>query len=141
MLYTETDVKSLLKAVARDILIETLDFDRVQKGCVFQARNFQGSKCLVIPFGPTHAANSLASMLKAGTDLDVIVRLAAVSEGVGTSSHPGDHGSSKQCKLAIVGMSGRFPDAASHEKLWELLEKGLDVHREVMIITPDGFLR
>jgi iron transport multicopper oxidase len=28
-------------------------------------------------------------------------------------------------------MAGRFPDAASHEKLWELLEKGLDVHREV----------
>lgn len=41
------------------------------------------------------------------------------------------NGSNGRCKLAIVGMAGRFPDAASHEKLWELLEKGLDVHREV----------
>ncbi|KAF4633175.1 hypothetical protein G7Y89_g4946 [Cudoniella acicularis] len=39
-------------------------------------------------------------------------------------------------KLAIVGMAGRFPDAETHEKLWELLEKGLDVHREV---PPDRF--
>ncbi|KKY31072.1 putative polyketide synthase [Diaporthe ampelina] len=33
-------------------------------------------------------------------------------------------------------MAGRFPDAASHEKLWELLEKGLDVHR---VVPADRF--
>jgi len=33
--------------------------------------------------------------------------------------------------IAIVGMAGRFPDAADHEKFWDLLEKGLDVHREI----------
>ena len=38
--------------------------------------------------------------------------------------------------IAIVGMAGRFPDAADHEKFWELLEKGLDVHREV---PPDRY--
>src|SRR5213078_4998 len=37
----------------------------------------------------------------------------------------------KDAKIAIVGMSGRFPDAASHELFWDLLEKGLDVHRPV----------
>jgi naphtho-gamma-pyrone polyketide synthase len=30
-----------------------------------------------------------------------------------------------------VGHSGRFPDAASTEKFWDLLHKGLDVHREI----------
>jgi acyl transferase domain-containing protein len=33
-------------------------------------------------------------------------------------------------------MAGRFPDAASHEKLWELLAKGLDVHR---VVPKDRF--
>jgi len=33
-------------------------------------------------------------------------------------------------------MAGRFPDAKSHEKLWELIEKGLDVHR---VVPADRF--
>jgi acyl transferase domain-containing protein len=69
-------------------------------------------------------------MLKAQTDLEIILRrpLAAAKQ---TSAATGDdHRATGRAKLAIVGMAGRFPDAASHEKLWELLEKGLDVHRE-----------
>ncbi|GME43501.1 hypothetical protein SNOG_11981 [Neofusicoccum parvum] len=34
-------------------------------------------------------------------------------------------------KIAVVGMAGRFPGAADTEKLWELLEAGLDIHHEV----------
>ena len=37
----------------------------------------------------------------------------------------------KRPLLAIVGMAGRFPDAADIAKFWSLLEAGLDVHREV----------
>lgn len=34
-------------------------------------------------------------------------------------------------KIAIVGMSGRFPEAADVEEFWNLLYQGLDVHRRV----------
>lgn len=35
-------------------------------------------------------------------------------------------------KIAIIGMSGRFPGSAnSNEAFWELLHRGLDVHEEV----------
>ncbi|KAI4254023.1 MAG: hypothetical protein LQ352_003346 [Teloschistes flavicans] len=34
-------------------------------------------------------------------------------------------------KLAIVGMSGRFPEAESPEEFWDLLYQGLDVVKEV----------
>lgn len=37
----------------------------------------------------------------------------------------------RRSKLAIVGMAGRFPNAADHEKFWNLLEAGLDVHKRV----------
>ena len=54
-----------------------------------------------------------------------------------TSIFPISHGeqgsgqrSTGPTKIAIVG-SGRFLDAASHEKLWELLETESDIHREV----------
>ncbi|OZJ01940.1 hypothetical protein BZG36_05397 [Bifiguratus adelaidae] len=42
-----------------------------------------------------------------------------------------DTGCVTTSKIAIVGMAGRFPGAADHEAFWELLKKGLDVHREV----------
>lgn len=39
-------------------------------------------------------------------------------------------------KIAITGFSGRFPDAASNDELWELLRSGKDTHR---IIPKDRF--
>lgn len=129
--YTETTTRSLLISVVHDILNEPLQFGRILDGCVSKAQNHQSSKCLVIPLGPTNAANTLATMLKTHTDHDVTLRQSPSLAGSAALGGIGNHGNSGRCKLAIVGMAGRFPDAASHEKLWELLEKGLDVHREV----------
>ncbi|KAJ5054544.1 uncharacterized protein L3040_000815 [Drepanopeziza brunnea f. sp. 'multigermtubi'] len=130
--YSEETTISLIQAIMKDILTEPLQFQKVIHGCVQKAQDYRGTSCLVIPFGPTKAANSLATTLKAQTSLDIILRRSPT-----TSTRPEPvsnnfaNGSNGRCKLAIVGMAGRFPDAASHEKLWELLEKGLDVHREV----------
>ncbi|CAK1367940.1 unnamed protein product [Cercospora beticola] len=40
-------------------------------------------------------------------------------------------GNPKQPKLAIIGLSGRYPDAKDNEAFWNLLYQGLDVHKEV----------
>ena len=37
----------------------------------------------------------------------------------------------ERCKLAIVSMSGRFPEAQNTDTFWDLLYKGLDVCKEV----------
>ncbi|PBP24177.1 polyketide synthase 1 [Diplocarpon rosae] len=131
-LYYEENSISLIQHILRDILTEPLRFQKVVHGSVLKAQNYRGPKCLVIPFGPTKAATALATTLKAQTSLDIILRR---SPSTATRPNPTANnfanGSNGRCKLAIVGMAGRFPDAASHEKLWELLEQGLDVHREV----------
>lgn len=124
--YNDLDCKALLLSVVREILTEPLQFQKILQGCIVKAQNFRGSKCVVVPFGPTNSAPSLANMLKAQTSLDVTVRHSLLKDQAANNE-----GSGGKPKLAIVGMAGRFPDAASHEKLWELLEKGLDVHREV----------
>ena len=41
------------------------------------------------------------------------------------------HSSPGQPKLAIIGMSGRFPNAKDNEAFWSLLYQGLDVHKPV----------
>ena len=124
--YEAVDCRALLLSVVSEILTEPLQFQKILDGCAVEAHKFHGSKCFVTPIGPATSAHTLANMLKVQTNLDVTIRHYS-SKDVLTN---GERSASKP-KLAIVGMAGRFPDAASHEKLWELLENGLDVHREV----------
>ncbi|KAI8168501.1 Conidial yellow pigment biosynthesis polyketide synthase [Colletotrichum sp. SAR 10_71] len=134
--FAETSTKSLLQAVAHECLVDVLQFQKGIDGCIETARDFEGSTCLVIPFGPTHNAETLQKTIKDRTQLDVIVRPGPKIQRESYNSKIGNHGPAGKCKLAIVGMAGRFPDAASHEKLWELLAKGLDVHR---VVPADRF--
>jgi len=46
--------------------------------------------------------------------------------------------SPKQPKLAIIGMSGRFPGAKDNEAFWDLLYQGLDVHKPVPALHWDS---
>ncbi|KAG7144862.1 Conidial pigment polyketide synthase PfmaE like protein [Verticillium longisporum] len=116
-------------------LIQLLQFHKGLELCVETAQAFDGTSCLVIPFGPTTNAESLSSLIRQKTKLTVITcQPPKVTNN--SDAHIGNHGSSGKCKLAIVGMAGRFPDAASHEKLWELLSQGLDVHR---VVPADRF--
>lgn len=129
--FQETETAALLKAVVFEILNETLMFHNVLDGCLRAARDFKGRECLILALGPTQNANTLANLIKSQTELNVTVRKPPPINPLATASTIGNHGSSGKCKLAIVGMAGRFPDAASHEALWDLLARGLDVHRVV----------
>jgi hypothetical protein len=128
--YTGNDAKSVLQAVICDILVRSVDVPRLVQECVSRVQEKGALHCSVSAFGSTDAGNMLAEIISTRTHQQVKFKKALFPMHV-NSYIPGDHGSSIPCKLAIVGMAGRFPDAASHEKLWELLEKGLDVHREV----------
>ncbi|KAF2086231.1 polyketide synthase [Saccharata proteae CBS 121410] len=117
----------LFEVTLNEILREPVRWDYLLEDCVSQITEFSRSECVVTAFGVTNVANSLVSALKAGGQ-------SAVSAKDHTLWNPlveRGHGKLENDKIAIVGMSGRFPGAASHEKLWELLEKGLDVHREI----------
>ncbi|CAO1601138.1 fusarubin cluster-polyketide synthase [Xanthoria calcicola] len=46
--------------------------------------------------------------------------------------------SPKQPKLAIIGMAGRFPGAKDNEAFWDLLYKGLDLHKPVPALHWDA---
>ncbi len=133
---SETTTEALFEAAVYEILNEPLCFNRVLDGCLDLACNYTSGDCVVIPFGPTQNAMKLANLIRTKTELTVTLRpspdfAATASPIAAAPAKIGNHGTSGKCKLAVVGMAGRFPDAASHEKLWELLAKGLDVHRVV----------
>ncbi|KAK3301404.1 polyketide synthase [Chaetomium fimeti] len=134
--FSVSDTKSLLTTVASTLLNKGLMFSKVLAGCIETAREFQSDKCLILPVGPTQNATTLQRRLQQEVGLEVTIRMPPPIAPEATASRIGNHGSSGKPKLAIVGMAGRFPDAASHEALWKLLESGLAVHREV---PPDRF--
>lgn len=126
----------LLERVVYEILNDTLVFNKFLDAGVELAQQYEGKTILILPFGPTQNASTLANLLKSKTPNNVILRSTPQITPDSTGCSVGNHGSLGREKLAIVGMAGRFPDAASHEKLWELLEKGLDVHR---VVPADRF--
>ncbi|KAF2001049.1 ketoacyl-synt-domain-containing protein [Amniculicola lignicola CBS 123094] len=124
---TATSTLDLVKIALSEILLQPVRWDSLLEECVSQVTAFSSSECLVTAIGVTNVANSLASALKAGGQSSVPVR----DHTCWTAKSDGTRGRTQNDKIAIVGMAGRFPSAANHEALWELLEKGLDVHREV----------
>ena len=132
-----TETRSLLKAECWNVLTSLSDSKRLSRTASETAKEFKGRTCLIIPYGPTQSADTLGKLIQSQTTLDVIIRRADHITKEGTSSGIGSHGPQLgRCRLAVVGMAGRFPDAASHEKLWDLLARGLDVHR---VVPKDRF--
>ncbi|GAB1313853.1 hypothetical protein MFIFM68171_04063 [Madurella fahalii] len=134
--FSATDTASLIRSVVYEILNDTLMFNKILDSCLERALRFEAKSCLILPLGPTQNASTLANLLRARAGLEVILREPPAVSPESIACSIGNHGSGGKCKLAIVGYSGRFPDAASAEKLWELLAKGLDVHR---VVPPDRF--
>nr|P9WET3.1 RecName: Full=Non-reducing polyketide synthase Preu8; Short=NR-PKS Preu8 [Preussia isomera]UNY67718.1 polyketide synthase Preu8 [Preussia isomera] len=122
-----TDTLELVRVALREILLEPVRWSSLIEECVSQVLESGDTECTVFPIGATMVTNSLVSTLKAAGQSSLSVR---VSKPWGPDWE-GTKGRTQNDKIAIVGMSGRFPSAASHEELWELLAKGLDVHREI----------
>ena len=117
----------LIQLALREILMEPVKWNLLLEECVSQVTNYSSTECCVYAMGVSNTATSLASQLRAGGQSSVSVR-----EHHSWAAPPDETlGRTQNDKIAIVGMAGRFPNAASHEKLWDLLEKGLDVHREI----------
>lgn len=118
----------LLQSALREIVVEPLRWDKVLKYCA----SGNASEAKVFAIGPTNLASSVVSALKASTPK------VALEDQSNWNTVPaaGTQHSKREADIAIVGYSGRFPDAADAELFWQLMEKGLDVHRPV---PPDRF--
>ncbi|EPE33704.1 Thiolase-like protein [Glarea lozoyensis ATCC 20868] len=82
----------------------------------------------LIPVGSSTMLNSMIALLRKefpGSE----VQSDELEEGQSLCEDTSDHS-----KIAIVGMSGRFPGADDNDEFWSILEKGIDTHRT---IPPD----
>lgn len=120
----------LLQTCLQSILLKTLRWDKVLHEATSGSLTPIDNKCKVHAIGPTDLANKVVSAYKHSGNFGISME-DHTTWRFRQSAHPPATGRKADSKIAIVGMAGRFPDAADHNLLWELLEKGLDVHREV----------
>ena len=126
------DAPQLFTAVIRDILTETLGIRQAVDGCTKMAKEAECGDCHIIAFGPSTSRSLFAKSMESEPGFrvtlheDLAAKLSEAPSAFGDAER-----TSKKPKLAIVGMAGRFPNAADHEKFWTLLEAGLDVHKKV----------
>ncbi|RMZ70535.1 polyketide synthase [Pyrenophora seminiperda CCB06] len=124
---TATSTLDLIRTVLGEMLVEPVRWDSLLAEIVSQVTSASSPECSVSAIGVTSITNSLASALKNGGQAAITVR----DHSAWVAAEHNSRGRTQNDKIAIVGMSGRFPGAANPDALWELLEKGLDVHREV----------
>ncbi|KAG8527337.1 Type I Iterative PKS [Bacidia gigantensis] len=140
--YSTQTLRETLYDLIRDILVNPLRWDLVLDNVASEVKERDDYHCNIIRLGPSTAAQSLISALK-GKSREVTSddRFA-----YGPTRQEGDDNNKSRPKIAICGLSGRFPDAADHEAFWKLLEKGLDLHKEIpkdrfdtkTHVDPDG---
>ena len=125
--YQASNSSDLLKSVLHDVLKAPIEWSNVTAGCANHVAALEIPDWVVRAYGPTLAAGSLVSTLKKGAQVEAIL------DGTFASSDPAQRGAPTNEPIAIVGMAGRFPEAGSHDELWELLEKGMDCAKVVCI--------
>ena len=132
--FDEKTTTQLFEAVLDDILNKPLCLSETFNGCVDATLASKSTICRVIPCGPTNAAPSLVAALKSNTTAQVTLHDVDSQTPSGLQRLNQAPRTSRRPKLAIVGMGGRFPNAEDHEKFWDLLYAGMDLHRKVLFL-------
>lgn len=123
---TKQNFVVLIRSLVREILSEQVRLDRLLDGIAGVTSGKPGS---LIPIH-THVGSSMVSALQQkGVTMICINKISSKAD---TSSTSHDDSS----KIAIIGFSGRFPEAENLDEFWKVLEQGLDVHKP---IPPDRF--
>lgn len=122
----------LFELIISEILTQQIQWDNVIQGVTERAKDIEASECEMLVFRTSLPIHDLSAALKSGlcqieaTAEDLVSWIAKSATDEGSPRGP------SQSKIAIVGMSCRMPGGATNtEKFWELLEKGLDVHKTI----------
>ena len=124
--FLSSDMTSLLRQAVDEILNDTLRWDVLLN----ELDSLTCSNCRVSIIGSPGFGKSMVSRLQTNGAIEAC--LLSTTEELRISSHKRiEQTQDKRSKIAVVGMSGRFPGAKGTEELWNILAQGLDLHKEV----------
>jgi naphtho-gamma-pyrone polyketide synthase len=118
----------LLAIVLSDILLKPLRWHAVLESIAVEAAAHNGSSWTVRPFA-CGSVRGITTAITSSCNNNVEVCNQS-SKGKLQGDIRSTARSSKE-KIAIIGFSGRFPEADDDAAFWQLLMDGLDVHKEI----------
>ena len=125
--YSAETALEVFEKVIREILLEPARWNIMLQEVVTSITSCQTPEYSITGFSAPNMTKSMVAALTASGQRDVSIE----ENQLPPPNMSKDDYRLNEDKIAIVGMAGRFPGAADHNALWDLLEKGLDVHREV----------
>ena len=116
-----------LESALRQILIEPIRLQNFSKGIAGLLTSLESTHFRVNQIA-TAAGPALSSAVK-----DITGAAGEIPNGIGAGQNEPIDSTVRpgRAKIAIIGMSGRYPSAEDNEEFWNILFKGLDVHKEV----------
>ncbi|MCJ1382994.1 hypothetical protein MMC17_006107 [Xylographa soralifera] len=127
------DAGRLFEQICTEILTGTIYLDKLTNGIISSISSSGRPQCQVLMFRTSIISNSILSAI----ELDVPQVHIAQQDLIGWSTDDLDTRiprSSKESKLAVVGMSCRMPGGANNTELfWKLMVEGRDTHTRVPI--------
>ena len=130
----EGSFEAIFRQTTHDILCEQIRLDKVVRALVDLFTDNDIESVDILPCAYT-SASSLATRLSSLQGKKV-----AINDVLNGSAEIGPEFPFARrdltSKIAIIGYSGRFPEAASNDEFWELLRAAKDTHR---IIPKDRF--
>ena len=116
------DLRTLLYQMILDVTQNTLHLTNTVQAVVSSLKGKGDVELIVV--GPT-AHTSLVQSALQNADIKAILNSYAEAPLSACNLRGGSN------KVAIVGMSGRFPGSENIHEFWETLKKGQDLHKKV----------
>lgn len=127
--------ETFLKDAVGQILLRPIRWSGVLEELQICLEKLAPKKFNVTPIG-TKAEQLIYTALRQTSLRELLSPTPAQSKS--SISEDVSHASHGKSKLAIIGMSGRFPGAKDNEAFWDLLYQGLDVHKPVPALHWDA---
>lgn len=128
-LITEGSFEELLRQAISDTLREQVRWDKIGPASVDLITQDSCKSCTILPCA-SHATTFLSTSLSTISGKGISTG-DALNNPLETPEPGLPTGQFSDSKIAIVGYSGRFPDAASNDEFWEILKAGKDTHRTI----------
>jgi naphtho-gamma-pyrone polyketide synthase len=129
MLIRNGDFRSLLRQASHDTLRGQVRWDKIGSGCTDLISQETCTGCAILPCA-TNAATLLSASLSSVHTTNIHIS-DVLNSSLASSQASSPNGRFSDSKIAVIGFSGRFPDAASNDELWALLMAGQDTHRTI----------
>ncbi|KAL2850157.1 polyketide synthase [Aspergillus pseudoustus] len=120
----------LLKEAIWDILSRQLRWDLMVENAASTVTSSEAIEATILPFASS-SGQSLATAIRQRGTKPLRLLDTSLRSGDNNSSTVKKEEAAKKSKIAIIGFSGRFPEADDNEAFWQLLAAGLDVHKEI----------